>query len=206
VNLDPITLTPGTHRFFNQLATAQAATATVIQGFTATVIQSSTASQGSNMTFTKGAKVQQVCHCKNVEVVFEPAEVTGPLSRWQWPSEIHLEFMQSNGPPPSTSDPNAVQLLMASLYEHAFITYFEKNAAEMRAKLGPKSQWPEVLTFGRIVRNAFAHGGSINITDGISATWGERSYSPSDKGRRVLYNDLSTGDLTLLMVEMDALF
>ena len=44
------------------------------------------------------------------------------------------------------------------------------------------------------------------ITDGIPGDWNGVNYSPSVNGRRVLYNDLSAGDLTLLMVEMDAQF
>jgi hypothetical protein len=95
---------------------------------------------------------------------------------------------------------------MASLYEHAFVTYFEKNCADMRAKYGGKKSYPDALNFGRIVRNAFAHGGKLNIKDGIPGTWGGISYSERDNGRQVLYNDLSSGDLTLLMIDMDAEF
>jgi hypothetical protein len=67
-------------------------------------------------------------------------------------------------------------------------------------------QWPDVLNFGRIVRNAFAHGGTLEIRDGTSVRWGGLRYSKSQNGRRVLYNDLSSADLTILMLEMDALF
>jgi len=95
---------------------------------------------------------------------------------------------------------------MASLYEHAFVTYFEKNLAAMFAKHRGKRNWPGILNFGRIVRNAFAHGGTVNITDSIPGAWGGISYSEATNGRRVLYNDLSVGDLTLLMLEMDAQF
>jgi hypothetical protein len=76
----------------------------------------------------------------------------------------------------------------------------------MDAKHGKVSQWPQVLTFARIVRNAFAHGGTVNITDGAAAAWNGLNYSQAENGRRVLYNDLSSGDLTLLMVDMDTMF
>jgi hypothetical protein len=95
---------------------------------------------------------------------------------------------------------------MSSLYEHAFIAYFEKNVDAIFARHRGKRHWPNVLNFGRIVRNAFAHGGNVSITDGIPGDWNGVNYSPSVNGRRVLYNDLSAGDLTLLMVEMDAQF
>lgn len=95
---------------------------------------------------------------------------------------------------------------MGSLYEHAFITYVAVNESAMRMKHGPKKNWPSSLNFGRIVRNAFAHGGVLNIADDVSGDWGGIHYSKSENGRRVLYNDLSTADLTILMLEMDAEF
>jgi hypothetical protein len=95
---------------------------------------------------------------------------------------------------------------MGSLYEHAFMTYLAKSEGAIKAKHGRKKDWPDVLNFGRIVRNAFAHGGTLNITDGIAGSWGGISYSEARNGRRVLYNDLSAGDLTVLMLEMDTQF
>jgi len=95
---------------------------------------------------------------------------------------------------------------MGSLYEQAFVTYLAKNESAIKANHGSQKPWPDVLNFGRIVSNAFAHGGTINIKHGSSGSWGGISYSEGDNGRRVLYNDLSAGDLTLLMLEMDEQF
>jgi hypothetical protein len=53
------------------------------------------------------------------------------------------------------------------------------------------------------VRNAFAHGGTIQVTDGMSATWKGLMYSEADNGRQVLYNGLSSADLTLLMIDVE---
>jgi hypothetical protein len=200
VSTSPITLTPQIHRFFNQLATAQAATAAYIIG--------NVAQAGGDVTFPRGTFISQVCFTRpQEEVQFEPAEVLDPISQDHvWPSEIHLTFRPGYGRPPAYPNPDAVQLLMASLYEHAFVTYFEKNLAAMFAKHRGKRNWPGILNFGRIVRNAFAHGGTVNITDSIPGAWGGISYSEATNGRRVLYNDLSVGDLTLLMLEMDAQF
>ena len=77
----------------------------------------------------------------------------------------------------------------------------------MRDRYGATKNWPDVLKLGRIIRimrNAFAHGGVVNIADRISGNWNGIQYSPLDSGRRVLYNDMSAADLTLLMIEMDA--
>lgn len=95
---------------------------------------------------------------------------------------------------------------MGSLYEHAFISYYESNVDAMRAKHGTARHWPAVLTFGRIVRNSFAHGGTVNIIDAANATWNGVTLSDANNGERVLYNHLSSGDLTLLMIDMDQMF
>lgn len=194
-----VTLTPQTHRFFHQLATAQAATVSYIV--------STIARTGGDIAVPLGGPISQVCFTRPEEVQFNPIEVLDPISKnYAWPEEIHLTFQYGGGPPPVNQNPNSVQLLMGSLYEHAFITYLAKNEAAIRATHGGNKHWPDVLKFGRIVRNAFAHGGTLNITDGISGSWGGISYSEAKNSRRVLYNDLSAGDLTVLMLEMDAQF
>ena len=199
MGLSTLTITPGTHRFFNQLATAQAATAAYILGH-------SVQAGGNLPPFTASNPISQVCNTRMEELEFDASEVLGPLSKQAWPAVVHLKFHSGTSKAPATQDPSAVQYLMGSFYEHAFITYFEKSVADIKAKHGSKKNWPNNLNFGRIVRNAFAHGGTLNITDGISATWGGITYSPAANGRRVLYNDLTSADLTLLMVDMDPLF
>jgi len=155
VSTPPITLTPQNHRFFNQLATAQAATAAFILG---SITQS-----GGSITFPMGSPISQVCMTKQEELQFEPTEVLNPISQnHAWPSEIHLTFRGSTGRPTEFPNPDAVQLLMSSLYEHAFIAYFEKNVDAIFARHRGKRHWPNVLNFGRIVRNAFAHGGNVH--------------------------------------------
>jgi hypothetical protein len=199
MSLSPIAITPSTHRFFNQLATAQAATAAYIVGHM-------TQAGGSVPLFTGSNPITQVCNTRPEDLKFDASQVLGSISKYTWPSVIDLTFHLGSGRAPANPNPDAVQTLMASFYEHAFITYYEKNVEDMRTKHGVKKNWPNVLNFGRVVRNAFAHGGTLNITDGISVTWGGITYSDADNGRRVLYNDLTSGDLTLLMVDMDLLF
>lgn len=195
----PLTITPAGHRFFYQLATAQAATAAYILAHT---IQAG----GTHRPYSNESPISQVCYTAQVEIEFNAVETLGALAKQSWPSEIHLNI-RPGGPPPAKSPRlSSVQLLMSSLYEHAFIAYFENNRAGMEAKHDGVRGWPPVLTFARIVRNAFAHGGTVDIRDGATATWGNVTYSPSSNGRRVLYNDLSSGDLTLLMIEADQQF
>ena len=112
----PLTISPNTHRFFNQLATAQAATAAYYLGH---VIQAG----GTVIPFTASSPVSQVCNTRAEELEFEASEVLGPLSKQTWPSVIHLKFHLGTGKAPATENPSAVRYLMGSFYEHAFITY-----------------------------------------------------------------------------------
>ena len=186
-------------RFFRNLATAQAATAAYIIGH---IVHAA----GEAPAVGKSGPISQVCYTRPVELEFMPEEVLGPMTQGRWPSTINLRFHERTGSPSVTSSLSAVQLLMASLYEHAFIAYFENSRPEIEAKHGRVANWPNTLTFGRIVRNAFADGGNIDIRDSATAAWGGITYSASCNGRRVVYNDLSQGDLTLLMVDMDKEF
>jgi hypothetical protein len=203
--LPPLTISPTTHRFFEQLTTAQAATAAYIIGHGAQA--------GANLgAFQPGSNIHQVCYTQPFEIEFEPAQVLGPIAKHGWPSTIRISFMPvgshpgSSPHPASTPTPNGLQRLMGSLYEHAFLSYYENTADAMKTKCGVVRNWPNTLTFGRIVRNAFAHGGTINILDNATATWNGITLSAVNNGERVLYNHLSSGDLTLLMIDIDQLF
>ncbi len=192
-----LVLTPRTHRFFEQLVTAQAATAAYLK---AHLLQAGSPAQA----YKPGSPITQMCFTRNRVVEFQPIEVLGPITKFAWPPEIHLTLYEGGTPPSPSADLTVIQTLMASLYEHAFISYYEKNSDEMRAKYGSKRNFPDALNFGRIVRNAFAHGGKVNITDRMPGVWAGITYSEKDNGRQVLYHDLSSGDLTLLMIDMDA--
>src|SRR5262249_42953771 len=117
VTIRVVTVTPQTHRFFNELATAQAAIAAYIIGHLAQAGATARA-------YTTGAPISQVCFTRQEEIEFEPNEVLGPISRFTWPSVIHLRVRSGGSRPAATPNPTAVQFLMGSLYEHAFITYY----------------------------------------------------------------------------------
>lgn len=192
-----IRLTRGTHRFFDQIVAAQAATV----AFIVTVVARQRADIFKGPL---GGPISQSCYTTDEEIRFNPLEPLDVISGTH--TEVNLMIEPGGTRPSPYPDPTGVQLLMGSLFEHAFITYFAKNEAAIRSRHGAKARWPGVLNFGRIVRNSFAHGGTLNITDNIPGQWRGLNYSSTVNGRRVLYNDLSSGDLTLLMLEMDGAF
>jgi hypothetical protein len=197
----PITITESTNRCFNYLVTAQAALA----GYHAGLL-----TQGSGVahTFQPGRGISQMCYAEPVEVEVDAAGALDLMSRYPlgWPTTLAIGFHARAGFPLPTASPAGIQRLMASIYEHAFISYFENVRDDIEAKYGRAVQnWPAELSFGRLLRNAFAHGGTIDIRNGATATWRGVSYSTAQNGRHVMYNDLSQSDLTILMLDMDRL-
>jgi hypothetical protein len=192
-----IELKPTTHRFFNELVTAQAAMAGYLAGHI-------TEASGTGTAYGETGLIQQQCHTVPLELEVPAGKVLGTVVDQRWPQSVILRFHP--GPAPAkTATLNGIQNLMGSLYQQAFIAYFERNRDAIEAKFDKvrNGKWPMVLQFGRAVRNAFAHGGTVDIREDITVTWRGVTYSPVENGRQVLYNDLSQGDLTILMVDMD---
>jgi hypothetical protein len=196
----PITITEKSNRCFNYLVTAQAALA----GYQAGVV---TQGSGVPYTFGPGRGISQVCYAEPVEVELDATGVLDLICRYPlgWPTTLQIGFHARAGFPLSTASPAGIQRLMASIYEQAFVSYFENIRDDIEVKYGAVRGWPAELRFGRLLRNAFAHGGTIDIRDGATATWRGVTYSAAQNGRHVMYNDLSQGDLTILMLEMDQL-
>ena len=112
-----------------------------------------------------------------------------------------------------TIDPGA--RLNLSVYERPlyafaqamFVNYFERYRLYIEQKHGADpSKWPAVWNFARVVRNTVAHGGCVHFhsASASAASWRGLTYSPSDNGRKVLFDDLWIGDLIYLMMDMDA--
>lgn len=67
-----------------------------------------------------------------------------------------------------------------------------------------KEKLPSAWAFGRVVRNAFAHG-AVSMNDpNATVTWHGMSISSSDNGREIIFEDLKFSDLVILVLEMDA--
>jgi hypothetical protein len=90
-----------------------------------------------------------------------------------------------------------------------FTRYWETNLAGIEAAHGLRREgkWPQVLQFGAIVRDAMSHGGRLHMFPGVpAATYFGLTYTDAQNGRRIIHNDLTTADLFLLMLAVDAAF
>jgi len=127
----------------------------------------------------------------------------------RWPTSVKIdEAPIAHAPPTYSTWLTGLQGVHGSMIANAFVQYFEANRDRIEAKHGSSPQgWPSTWNFGRIIRNAFAHGGKINITNSAAApaTWRSLSYSAAQNGLQLLYKDLTAVEVILLMEEMDAL-
>lgn len=77
----------------------------------------------------------------------------------------------------------------------------------MEARYGTNPEhWPEVLKFARMTRNAFGHGGILDIRSRkASASWRGLTLSAANHGQQMLYNHIASGDVVLLMLDVEDL-
>jgi hypothetical protein len=83
-----------------------------------------------------------------------------------------------------------------------FIMFFERYNVWLKSNHGDPVNWPAVLNFCRVVRNACAHG-SIDFRNLQTApvSWRGLSFGPSDNGRHIIGTEVSAGDILGLMFE-----
>jgi hypothetical protein len=231
----PVTITPSTHRFFDDLVTALASQAALSAGY-------SSHASNSLYRFLDDWTMRLACLTRRdgkstLEIEIKPASMLTPLTQGEWPvsltlifgvvKEVGVEkagqgvtgvlaaagdtvtFAFSPPPPvPAFSPMTGMQRISANIVEHAFLAYYERHVKEIcdaKSKAG-KGGMP-TLAFATAIRNAFAHDGKIHITKPKDpASWGGLSYTDKNNGRQVMYNDMTQGDVILLMLEMDKLF
>lgn len=90
-----------------------------------------------------------------------------------------------------------------------FTRYYENNLPSIKKAHGNrnKNQWPSVLQFAAVVRDAMSHGGIIHMFPSVPPVrhFG-LTYDSASNGRKIIHNDLSCADIFFLMIEMDDAF
>jgi hypothetical protein len=138
----------------------------------------------------------------------------GPVQtalRNQYPDRIEVEFRPGRADPTKFSvKTEKYASVMLGLFCAIFIDFHATYTKRLETHVGDDvAKWPEPWQFANVVRNAMAHGGTINYgqrKNVPTVTWHHISYGASDKGRLVVGGDFSLADILLLMFEMrDAL-
>ena len=143
----------------------------------------------------------------NFEIRFFPHDMLNTILNNNWPNEIRLQEIPLTANPPAYPIVlTGLQKVHGSMIQSVFVHYFESYRFQIESKFGSNPiHWPSVWTFGRIIRNAFAHGGEINILNPNSpkVTWKSIEYDSTSNGRNILYNDITPVETIILMDEMD---
>ncbi|WP_162455659.1 hypothetical protein [Pseudoxanthomonas kalamensis] len=103
----------------------------------------------------------------------------------------------------------AVAQVLEGLAQSMFTRYWETNLDLIESTHGKRkcNQWPAVLQFAAVIRDAMSHGGSIHMFPSIlPVSHFGLNYSQADNGRKVIHNDMSCGDIFFLMLDADAAF
>jgi hypothetical protein len=188
------------HRFFDELVTILSSHTF----FGLAISQNASAIDASYSISLGGIVVTQ-------DLEFFPFDLLGILVSDKWPDTIELhEEPHLSGMPATvafTLTEGGILNLNAIATQGAFIRYFETVRTTVETNFGTDTTgWPPIWNFGRVVRNAFGHGGKIKFINPAAATvtWKTLSYRPADNGRQVMYQDIAAVDLIYLMEEMDA--
>jgi hypothetical protein len=192
------------HRFFDNLVTFVASIASL---GTAIELQKSTSARpyGPKDYLTLSG-LPNVAGC---EFRIFPAPILSEILANRWPTTLSVDEV------PICSAPQihpiwltGIQGVHGSMIANAFVQYFEATRDAVENKYTKNTQvWPSIWNFGRTVRNAFSHGGTVNIvnTNAAPVTWRTLTYGHAQNGRRLLYQDITSVELIILMREMDVL-
>jgi len=150
----------------------------------------------------------------DLELRFAPYQMMKKLAVNLWPEE--LIFLALSRPETTTLDPghevanetihSKVDGVLGFQIQAGFIRYFESYRPDIEAKYGNEVwNWSDVWLFAWGIRNAFAHGGQVYITNPKKPpiTWRSLKYSASDNGTNVLHKDIGIVEIIYLMEEMD---
>lgn len=147
----------------------------------------------------------------NQDLVVYPTMLLMHISLNGWPT-----FIEYRSVPRKKSEVTARlsshgnSQVIARIVGASFTNYYSKCETIVKAKYGTNvDTWPEPIRFAWILRNGFAHGGKIKISNQMlrPAIWKIWSFSYQQDGLAILFEAgmLAVGDVILLMQDVDAL-
>ena len=146
--------------------------------------------------------------CKNSKTMIKlpcfnpiPAALKGVV-----PDAIQIS-VETCAPPPQqyTHKTSGFKSVVMYAGTPIFVDFFESHKASIIEKFSnPPTKWPEIWNFGRVIRNSISHPGCLHFESQSHAPvrWKGLTYDPKMNGQKVIGEDISLGDLILLMLEM----
>ena len=147
-------------------------------------------------------------------IAWRPNEFMHDVKQDRWPTQLniaHLNPIEPAAQPAERGVPfssSAAWRMVHGLVGSMFVRYFEKFREQIEAKYGSDTtRWPDCWNFGRVVRNALAHDGLIEMRNAQSApvAWRGVTIGPCNNGK-VLFSRsefLDVADLVALVEDLD---
>jgi hypothetical protein len=112
-------------------------------------------------------------------------------------NNINYQELEKNGTPSFD-----ISCVRRKNLQGIFVDFYEKNKPNKSCKL---QDWEDNWKFAWVIRNAFAHGGSICWSDTriTQAKWDGFIYNrEKDNGRDILFVDFGEADIILLLIDL----
>lgn len=199
-------LRPGTHRVYSQLQTIVTVNACIVRAIATTfhlkrdfVVGSRNWAEGE---FTRMQSAQFPCEVRLP--MFGPVEL---MVKGVEPTSILIGIEPAIAAIPTTQKIALVDSkgALENVVIAVFSEFFENHVEWLKANVnGDKSKWPTLWRFALLVRNAIAHGGTINWLNpnADAVSWYTLTYTAADKGKKIICTDLSLADVIILMLEL----
>jgi hypothetical protein len=149
-------------------------------------------------------------HVSNIALSFSPYTILQPIAKNQWPEKIEFEEKPSNLTPDHFSKfpikLTSTQLIHCLILQSMFLQYYESVLSDIELLYTTDvNKWPSVLNFARVIRNACAHRGQIYFLNlnAHSVNWKTLEYTPLDNGRNILFQDITSVEVILLMEDIN---
>lgn len=151
----------------------------------------------------------------NEILIFEPYDLINSVLVDAWPSLLEFEeipyvqgkILRKKSRNELCFHGEQLSLIQKLIVMSNFVYYYESVKDLIENKYGTEPiRWPDTLKFARVIRNAFAHGGRIEIRNNAlpPVRWKNYSYSYQDNGKQILPNDLNIPEIIVLLKEMDS--
>jgi hypothetical protein len=189
----PLVLRRGEHSFFDDLLTFLVAISSIGATYGAHSGRNARWRPQESVTFSG------IGRGNRLNVVFYPSDAMDAFAQGSWPDVLRLfvEEQTRRDPQEDFDAPNFVSPLLTAV----FVRYYQRIADDY-----PEAMNSDIGHFARLVRNAFAHDGSVRMAlQGVRARWRDIEYSPDDNGKRILGVDLGPVEIFQLMFDLDAL-
>ena len=137
---------------------------------------------------------------------------TGPLEQLLQGRRADVIQLRFGSPPaeaplgsPRTVPVGTLHTVFANALSPTFVQFYEDNCKWVEKNVNSDvHKWPAAWNFGRVIRNAMSHGGSINIDSKVApnVSWHHLTYGHDQNKQRVIGTELYFTDLMILMIEM----